>query len=617
MKTLNEQYQLIKNNKGHKGVFLTEAKRQFPNYIPNVATFDETALILKQKGIINENIVGLSAINSPFESKKESYELAFEKFLDEAKDPQIKAKEVKEKKLKPQEETEKAEIKKPSKQVEDDLKHGFDTSDKSNHDNLIFDQVMRGYYAEMKDPKNDKKTMQELKDIVLKNLEKDPMHYVKDGQFGIKGLGYTTEAPGLGEPKEAKGKYKSSGYGDLKEGLVGKNYPDFITGELEGEPIRIDGSDLHDMLVSGLQQPTPEAFIKYIEYGVTDETSGISDEDKQKLLNWYNQNKNTSIEESKLRKAIREIIDEELEEAKGGGNYGMMTVNTSNKGGGGRRYIPNEAFMPQETIDKFNFSNPGPNAPTRDESLQIPHIKFLTKPSGSVMLISDFLYNAINQLERGRTSREKEMGKSELEKLISQLDPMVRALIKKKVDPKMSFGNYHVVNMPFEREKGVGIKIPLDREEIAEMMLNENVDKCLKEIESEAAMEAMGSKLEKIVAEIEKRQMQLGKLDEDEDLKAMMDKKATSKIQKEIKLLEKAKSKVEKIMGKSKGKKKEVIDEIEEDEANPEFVKALNQAEEMYHGGLDIETILVKFNPRMRDDLRRHLEMGFEGTDND
>jgi hypothetical protein len=545
MKTLNEQYQLIKNNKGHKGVFLTEAKRQFPNYIPNVATFDETALILKQKGIINENIVGLTAINSPFESKKESYELAFEKFLDEAKDPQIKAKEVKEKKLQPQEETEKAEIKKPSKQVEDDLKHGFDTSDKSNHDNLIFDQVMRGYYAEMKDPKNDKKTMQELKDIVLKNLEKDPMHYIKDGQFGVKGLGYTTEAPGLGEPKEAKGKYKSSGYGDLKESL----------------------------------QP-------------------------------FNK-------ESKLRKVIREIIDEELEEAKGGGNYGMMTVNTSNKGGGGRRYIPNEAFMSQEAIDKFNFSNPGPNAPTRPESLQIPHIKFLAKPTGSVMLISDFLYNAINQLERGRTSREKEMGKNELEKLISQLDPMVRALIKKKVDPKMSFGNYHIVDMPFEREKGVGIKIPLDREEIAELMLNENVDKRLKEIESEAAMEAMGSKLEKIVAEIEKRQMQLGKLDEDEDLKAMMDKKATSKIQKEIKLLEKAKSKVEKIMGKSKGKKKEVIDEIEEDEANPEFIKALNQAEEMYHGGLDIETILVKFNPRMRDDLRRHLEMGFEGTDND
>ena len=32
---------------------------------------------------------------------------------------------------------------------------------------------------------------------------------------GVKGLGYTTEAPGLGTPKEPKGKYKSSGYGDL------------------------------------------------------------------------------------------------------------------------------------------------------------------------------------------------------------------------------------------------------------------------------------------------------------------------------------------------------------------------------------------------------------------
>jgi hypothetical protein len=96
--------------------------------------------------------------------------------------------------------------------------------------------------------------------------------------------------------------------------------------------------------------------------------------------------------------------------------------------------------------------------------------------------------------------------------------------------------------------------------------LTENVDKRLKEIEDEAAMEAMGSKMEKIMAEIEKRQMQLGKLDEDEDLKAMMDKKATGKIQKEIKLLEKAKAKVEKIMGKGKGKKVEVIDEIDEDD---------------------------------------------------
>jgi hypothetical protein len=86
MKTLQDQYRLIKEGKGHKGVFLKEAKTQFPQYIRNASTFDETALILKDKGIINENIVGVGAINSPFIVKeKESYETAFEKYLGEAK----------------------------------------------------------------------------------------------------------------------------------------------------------------------------------------------------------------------------------------------------------------------------------------------------------------------------------------------------------------------------------------------------------------------------------------------------------------------------------------------------------------------------------------------------
>ena len=145
MKTLNEQYKSIKEGNGHKGVFLTEAKRQFPNYIRNASTFDEAALILKQKGIINENIVGIAPINS-ISSKKESYEVAFEKFMQEAKSPEIKAKEVKEKKIASQEETEKAELKKPSKQVEDDIKNIYDQTDMKNINNLIFGQVMKGYY---------------------------------------------------------------------------------------------------------------------------------------------------------------------------------------------------------------------------------------------------------------------------------------------------------------------------------------------------------------------------------------------------------------------------------------------------------------------------------------
>ena len=69
-KTLQDQYLLIKEGKGHKGVFLTEAKRQFPDLIPNSADVKLTAQILKDKNIISENIIGLQSINQMVPTKK-------------------------------------------------------------------------------------------------------------------------------------------------------------------------------------------------------------------------------------------------------------------------------------------------------------------------------------------------------------------------------------------------------------------------------------------------------------------------------------------------------------------------------------------------------------------
>jgi hypothetical protein len=296
-KTLQDQYLLIKEGKGHKDVFMKEAKHKFPNLIRNAATFNEVVATLKDKSLISENIVGLEAINPFQDSNKQSFELAFSNFLKES-----------------QEEEEKAELKKPSKQVDDNLSRGFDTSDRSNPDNLIFDQVMKGYYTEMKDPKNEGKTMGELKSIVYKNLEKNPIHYTEDGQFGVKGLGYQTEAPGLGIPKEAKGKYKSSGYGDLKEGIK-RNYPNHISSEFKGEEERLEGDELYTYLVDIMALSRNEDdFINKVTYGLTDETSSLSTKDIQKLRTWYQSNHNESLKESKLRKVIREIVDTEMSE---------------------------------------------------------------------------------------------------------------------------------------------------------------------------------------------------------------------------------------------------------------------------------------------------------------
>jgi len=388
-KTLQDQYLLIKEGKGHKGVFLTEAKRQFPNIVRNAATFEEAVLSLQTKNIISENVIGLGAINSIFEpKKKESYELAYETFLAEAKKKENEDEKVK------------AEEKKVSKKVEEDASHNFDRKDDKNPDNLIFDQIMMGYYAEMKDPKNSDKTMQELKDMVFKNLTKDPIHYTKEGQFGVKGLGYTTEAPGLGEPKEAKGKYKASGYGDLNESI----------------------------------QPMNE-------------------------------------QENKLRKVIREMIAEEL-----------------------------------------------------------------------------------------------------------------------SITPKTS--------------------------------LKESVEKELAEINKEAEHEILSSKLQKINDAIERRQSQLGKLDEDEDMKALTDKKKVKEFEKDIKSLEKAKAKLEKIINKKDGKAKkvEVIDEVEDDaddelRASAEYEFAKEDAEKRYDEGEEIDSIMSNY-PNLSDEDQERLYQDLEGKMN-
>lgn len=188
MKTLQEQFNLIQEGKGHKDMFLKSARRLFPEYITNFATYGEATTILKQRGVLTEAIGGVVTIRpfNPFKS--------FNNYITEEA---------------------KAEEKKTTKEVSDMETRGFDYKDSKDVDNVFGMEFLLGYLAEMNDPKNSKKTVDELKAIVAKNLAKDKTYYATNQAFGIKGIGYQTEAPGLGTPKEPKGKYKASGYGDL------------------------------------------------------------------------------------------------------------------------------------------------------------------------------------------------------------------------------------------------------------------------------------------------------------------------------------------------------------------------------------------------------------------
>ena len=198
MKSLQNQYNLIKEGKGNKELFLKEAKAQFPQYITNVQTFDQVIHSLTEKGLINENIVLIA------DSKPQTQNW-FKIFNENVK----------------------AELKETDETVEEMETKGYNYKEKNNN-NISTAEMLKGYYVEMKDPKHAEKTEDQIKAIVVKNLEKDPLFYVKDGEFGVKGLGYKSEHPGLPkdiygnyalgiEPKvKLTGKYKSSGMEPVK-----------------------------------------------------------------------------------------------------------------------------------------------------------------------------------------------------------------------------------------------------------------------------------------------------------------------------------------------------------------------------------------------------------------
>ena len=81
MKTLQEQYNLIKEGKGHKDVFLKEAKSRYPNMISNVLTYDQVTTILKQRSIIKEHTLCGVASNL---GKKPDWFSIFEENIQEA-----------------------------------------------------------------------------------------------------------------------------------------------------------------------------------------------------------------------------------------------------------------------------------------------------------------------------------------------------------------------------------------------------------------------------------------------------------------------------------------------------------------------------------------------------
>ena len=103
---------------------------------------------------------------------------------------------------------------KVSDAVENIDSHNYDYNPKvENINNVNAQELLSGVQLEIN--YNKELSLDEAMELAVKNLAKDPLHYVKEGQFGIKGLGYKES-----RQQQSDGEtYGGSGFSEkLKEG---------------------------------------------------------------------------------------------------------------------------------------------------------------------------------------------------------------------------------------------------------------------------------------------------------------------------------------------------------------------------------------------------------------
>ena len=195
-KTIQEQYNQINKGKGSKELFLKEVKRNYPHMIVNSATFKQAEEILLNRSVITENLAGIVNPNS----NKNWFQI-FNDNMNVIKEETAAAKK---------DEAIKAEVKEPNKDVVELEVKGNDYKDDKNINNLSGEQVRLGLKFEMdkvRETVSDADlgdAIKKAQDLVVKNLSSDPLYYVKNAAFGIEGIGYTDEAPGITVSKSDK-----------------------------------------------------------------------------------------------------------------------------------------------------------------------------------------------------------------------------------------------------------------------------------------------------------------------------------------------------------------------------------------------------------------------------
>jgi hypothetical protein len=505
--TLQEQYNLIKEGKGHKGIFLTEAKKQFPNMLTNPMGFEEASKMLKTRGVISENYVDLKPITTIEASPKTAWENKFAQFLAEEA---------------------KAVEKKTTKEVEDIQAHNYDYKDKTNLDNQIGQEVLNGLYFEGRE--NPDKTLDELRKIVEKNLAKDGQYYMKNAAFGVKGLGYQET-----KMEEVSGKYASSGYSDklkkmVKESLVKEE--EFPTTPVEKLPF-VSAEKLKKVL-QVLGQIS-------IQVGPLSSTTVKTEADLVRVLMG-------ELKFKQVRPGVYKLQ---------GPDDSTVTM--------GKGSLDEDSDF-EEKMAQLRMLQMQKKAGTAPDQKVINKKQTLTQKLNMLKKAYFDLISAMeaeSDLEFAASGDWYQEQLDDLENSISDLETKIQSINENAIGEEVE------ITAEVENVEEAEPKVEDEPKSEKKKVKKESLDADLAEIDTQAGIVAMEAKLDRVSEMISTKMERLNMIQEDANLAELVDKVKVKEMQKEIKILEKTKSKMEAMYEKMTGGKKytkEMVDETQVEE---------------------------------------------------
>ena len=383
-KTIQEQYNQINKGKGSKELFLKEVKRNYPHMIVNSATYKQAEEILLNRSVITENLAGVvnptkstdwfKVFNDNMEIIKEANPKNPNRY------PPLHIAQTKESKA---DEARKADNKKVDKTLVDLETKGYDYKDDKNIDNLNGEEFRLGLKFEMdkvRETVSDADlgdAIEKARKLVAKNLASDPLYYIKNAAFGVEGIGYTDEAPGLTASKSDKMEKVK-----LKENKMISLLNILENGPLGEKPVAKKKKVKKETLDSKLAEIDKASSVVALEAKIAHVDEII--EKKNTRLSMVTEDENLSelVDKTKIKAMQREVKDLERRKMKMEKLYEKMTgkgykkpitdvdedMESSNYAGASNSDTTERAFKNNANEKVAEESNAGSNENSNDNS---------------------------------------------------------------------------------------------------------------------------------------------------------------------------------------------------------------------------------------------------------